>query len=110
MDAQTEYEQTELLKLFKKAKREHQNGSEDQTDNDLAFAADELPPARLPNTMGFEQKCEHHKPFWPRLSSSTPGADRIRGEVLVMSRKAFLWSLSIGYALLFALSFVPVAR
>jgi len=54
MDGQTEYEQTELLKLFEKAKREHQSGSEDQIDNDLAFAADELLPARLPNTRGFE--------------------------------------------------------
>jgi len=32
----------------------YQSGSEDQKDNDLAFAADTLPPTRLPNTRGFE--------------------------------------------------------
>ena len=52
MDAQTEYEQIELRKLFEKAKREHQ--VEDQADIIAAFEADTLPPGHLRNTKGFE--------------------------------------------------------
>ena len=63
--------ETEVVKLFEKLKREHQSGSGDQIDNDLAFAADQITDAmqsfgvtvalhemreamRLPNTRGFE--------------------------------------------------------